>query len=112
MARARNSAEGRDQCDGARTTGSALEPPYRFVVWLVPTLERFPRSQKFLLGHRIQGTAMDVLEQLIEATYTRQRERHLANANLGLEKLRFLFRLADTNLGMIRRTGNEYRRQE
>ena len=98
MVRGRGAAEGRsDQRDGARTTGSALEAHYRFVVWLVPTLERFPRSQKFLLGDRIQGTSMDVLEQLIEATYTRQRERHLANANLGLEKLRFLCRLAHTN---------------
>ena len=36
--------------DRARSTGAALEAHYRFVVWLVPTLERFPRSQKFLLG--------------------------------------------------------------
>ena len=60
----------------------------------MPAVERFPRKQKFLLGERIQGTALDVLERLIEATYTRNRSRHLAAANLGLEKLRFLFRLA------------------
>ena len=60
----------------------------------MPTVERFPRSQKFLLGDRIQATALDVLERLIEATYTRRRGGHLAGANLGLEKLRFLFRLA------------------
>ena len=64
------------------------------MLWLVPALERFPRSQKFLLGDRIQGTALDVLELLIEATYTRQRSDHLARANLGIEKLRFLLRLA------------------
>ena len=52
----------------------------------------FPRSQKFLLGDRIQGLALDVLEALIEATYTRQRDRLLTRANLGIEKLRFLFR--------------------
>ena len=78
----------------ARTTGAALEAHYRFVLWLVPTVERFPRKQKFLLGERIQATALDVLERLIEATYTRQRRGRLADANLGLEKLRFLFRLA------------------
>ena len=79
--------------DRARSTGAALEAHYRFVVWLVPTLERFPRSQKFLLGDRIQHTALDVLERLIEATYTR-RAGQLALANLGIEKLRFLCRLA------------------
>ena len=30
----------------------------------------------------------------MEATYTKQRTTHAAQANLGLEKLRFLFRLA------------------
>ena len=80
--------------DGARGTGPALESHYRFLLWLVPAVERFPRSQKFLLGDRIQRTALDVLESLIDATYTRQRGHHLARANLGLEKLHFLFRLA------------------
>ena len=80
--------------DGARETGPALEAHYRFLLWLVPAVERFPRSQKFLLGDRIQGAALDVLDSLIEATYTRQRGRLLSRANLGLEKLRFLFRLA------------------
>ena len=66
---------------------------YRFVLWLVPAVEKFPRRQKFLLGDRLQATAFDVLERLVEATYTRDR-RHLAAANLGIEKLRFLCRLA------------------
>lgn len=79
---------------GPRATGPALESHYRFMLWLVPAVERFPRSQKFLLGDRIQGAALDVLEALVEATYSRQRGGHLARANLGLEKLRLLFRLA------------------
>lgn len=78
----------------ARETGAALEAHYRFVLWLVPAVERFPRNRKFLLGDRIQTTALDVLERLIEATYIKRRESCLAAANLGLEKLRFLFRLA------------------
>jgi 23S rRNA-intervening sequence protein len=80
--------------DNARQTGPALEAMYRFILWLVPTVEKFPRSQKFLLGDRIQGTALDVLERLIEATYSKARRPPLLAANLGLEKLRFLFRLA------------------
>ncbi len=67
---------------------------YRFLLWLVPTVEKFPRSQKFLLGDRIQTTALDVLERLIEATYTKARGPILQQANLGIEKLRILVRLA------------------
>ena len=80
--------------DNARNTGPALEAHRQFLLWLMPTVEKFPRSQKFLLGDRIQATALDVLEALIEATYTRDRRGHLARANLGLEKLRHFFRLA------------------
>ena len=78
----------------ARRTGPALEAHFQFLLWLAPTVEKFPRSQKFVLGDRIQTTALDVLDVLIEATYTRDRRVHLARANLGLEKLRFHIRLA------------------
>ncbi len=80
--------------DNARATGPALERAFQFLVWLVPTVDKFPRSQKFLLGDRIQATSLDVLERLIEATYTKTRARALHDANLAIEKLRFLFRLA------------------
>ena len=76
--------------DGARETGPALEACYRFLLWRVPALECSPCRQKFLLGDRIQNAALDVLESLVEATYSRRREPLLARANLGIEKLRFL----------------------
>jgi len=91
----------------ARRTGPALEAHQRFLLWLVPVVERFPRRQKFLLGDRIQGIALDVLEALIEATYTRDRRAHLARANLGLEKLRVLIRLA-TEMEMLDQRRYEY----
>ncbi len=80
--------------DRSRQLGPALEAAYRFVLWLVPTVEKFPKSQKFLIGDRIQSTALDVMERLIEATYNKRRGRMLEDANLGIEKLRFLFRLS------------------
>jgi len=74
--------------------GIALERFYQFVLWLIPTVDKFPRSQKFLLGDRVQQTSLTVLELLIEATYTRERRSLLLRANLALEKLRVLMRLA------------------
>jgi hypothetical protein len=67
---------------------------YQFMLWLIPAVEKFPRAQKFLLGDRIQAAALDVQESLMEATYTRDRQGHLMRANLSLEKLRYLLRLA------------------
>ena len=72
-----------------RQGGPALEAMYRFMLWLIPAVEKFPRTQKFLLGDRIQNAALDVLERMIEATYTRQRDALLGQANTSIEKLRF-----------------------
>ena len=80
--------------DNAKRTGAALEAHYQFLVWLLPTVEKFPRSHKFTLGDRIETVALNVLEALIEATYTRDRADTLRRGNLGIEKLRFLIRLA------------------
>jgi len=80
--------------NNSRRTGPVLEQAYQFVLWLIPTVEKFPRDRKFLLGDRIQATALDVIEGLVEATYTKSRERLLGRVNLAIEKLRFLVRLS------------------
>ena len=77
-----------------RQYGPALEKHYQFVLWLIPTLEKMPRSQKFLLADRMQNTALDVLASLVAATYSKDRRAALNHANLGLEQLRFLVRLS------------------
>ncbi len=56
---------------GSKGTGAAIEPQYQFIMWLVPTIEKLPTSHKFTIGERIETTALDVLDALIEATYTR-----------------------------------------
>jgi 23S rRNA-intervening sequence protein len=80
--------------DNAKRMGAAVEAHYQFLTWLAPTIEKFPKGYKFTTGDRIHCVALDVLEALIEATYTRDRTQHLRRANLGIEKLRFLLRLA------------------
>lgn len=78
----------------SRTTGTALEKWYQFVRWLLPAIEKFPRGHKFTLGERMAAAALDVLDGLIEATYSKQATPVLQQVNLGLEKVRFLLRLA------------------
>src|ERR1019366_9699538 len=83
-----------DTQGNARRTGPALEAMYQLLVWLIPTIDNFPRAQKFVLGDRIETVALDVLDHLITATFTKSRESALAGANLGLDRLRFLLRLS------------------
>jgi 23S rRNA-intervening sequence protein len=80
--------------DYSKRTGPAVEAHYQFLLWLIPAVERFPKSQKFVFGDRILGIGLDVLESLVAATFTRDRKSHLGQANLGIDKLRFLLRMA------------------
>jgi hypothetical protein len=47
-----------------------------------------------VLGERIERNLYNLLETLIRAKYTKNRQRLLEDANLGLEILRFQMRLA------------------
>ena len=47
-----------------------------------------------VLGDRIEVIAPDVLERLIETTCSKRRTGYLGDANLGIEKIRLLLRLA------------------
>lgn len=80
----------------ARRFGPALEALHVFLAWAAPVVEGFPRGVKFTLGDRIAETGLNALERLIEATYDRDRAKPLQGANLAIEKLRHLFRLAFT----------------
>ncbi len=65
-----------------------------FLEWLLPVTERFPKRVRFTFSDRINRLALDVVEDLIEARYTRDKQAHLRRANLRLEKLRVLLRLS------------------
>jgi len=65
-----------------------------FLEWLLPVTERFPKRVRFTFSNRINQLALDVVEDLIEARYTREKQAHLRRANLRLEKIRVLLRLS------------------
>jgi len=65
-----------------------------FLEWLLPVTERFPKRVRFTFSDRINQLALDVVEDLIEARYTKEKQAHLRRANLRLEKLRVLLRLS------------------
>jgi len=103
----------RSPMDNARQTGAVLEAHFQFMQWLFPAISRFPRSHKLLLTDRIQSIALDILESLVEATYTREKKAHLVCANLGIEKMRFLFRRRASvyRHQALRTCGANYRRR-
>lgn len=69
---------------------------YDLLLFVVPGLLKFPRSQKFVLADRLQNHVTGLLELLIEAYYSRDERKRAAlqSANLEIEKIRYLVRLS------------------
>ena len=67
---------------------------YDLILWSCNHTGKFPRNHRFVLGERIERNLYDLLEILIRAKYTKQRQELLEQANLVLEILRFQMRLA------------------
>ena len=66
---------------------------YDLVLWSCHHTSHFPRNHRFVLGERVERNLYDLLEALIKARYTRERQGLLGQANLTLEVLRFQMRL-------------------
>lgn len=66
-----------------------------FVPWLLDHCGRWPRSARFSLTQRLENHALDVLKLLVVARYQPRRwADDLQQANLMLERMRFLCRIA------------------
>jgi hypothetical protein len=73
---------------------TAVTKTYDFAKWLLPHVGKFERQHRFTLGARMEDSVLDILELLTEASYTRDKRDLLRRANLRLERLRYLVRLA------------------
>jgi len=77
-----------------RSVTPVVEKHYKLVLWFLPKLAKFPRDQRFLLADRIEVILLDILELLIEAVYSKEKRNILEKANLRLDQLRFMVRIA------------------
>ena len=75
-------------------TPQAVQACHEFLLWLIPQLDKFPRVRRFTLGERLEDGLLEVLELLVEAAYSRSKQAVLKRANLRLEVVRHLWRLA------------------
>ena len=65
-----------------------------FIRWLLPKTAQFPKNLRFSVARRLDGQALDIYERLVEARYNWDRDKALRRANLDLEKMRLLLRIA------------------
>jgi 23S rRNA-intervening sequence protein len=72
----------------------AVLKAYDFVLWLLPKVEKFPRSYRFSVGDRLVTVGLDLLLGLVRASYTSDKAALLQNASMETNTLRYLLRLA------------------
>jgi hypothetical protein len=72
----------------------AVQACHELLLWLIPLLDKFPRSRRFTLGGRLEKGLLTVLEDLVEAAYSKHKRDALTHANRQLEVNRHLWRLA------------------
>jgi hypothetical protein len=98
------SEKDRSQGEGPRlrrfvknTTPRAVQACHELILWLIPQLDKFPRSRRFTLEERLETILLEILELLVEAFFSRDADKReaLKRANLRLEVSRHLWRLAD-----------------
>jgi hypothetical protein len=84
---------------GKGIMGQAEHPPiilktYDFTLWLLPKVEKFNRAYRFTVGERLVSHALDLLLDLVQAAYSAEKTAHLDRANLHVNAVRYLLRLA------------------
>lgn len=67
---------------------------YDLVLELYPAVRGFPKSQQFMLGRRIEDTALEILTGLIAANAAHDKKGKLPAVDVEIEKLRLLIRLS------------------
>ncbi len=73
----------------------AINDCHQLLAWMLPQLDQFPRTRRFTLGEKLELLLMEVLENLLEATYQKGNNKlqHLACANRKLAVARHFWRL-------------------
>jgi len=67
---------------------------YDLILYSVPIINRFPQSQRFIIGQQIQNSMIDVSKLIVHANKSRNKLPILFEIDLEIEKLRLLIRLA------------------
>ncbi len=71
----------------------AVQRCHELLAWLIPLLDTFPRNRRFTLGERLESGLIAVLENLVDATDSRDKREALARANRRLAVIHHLWRL-------------------
>ncbi len=71
-----------------------FEKTYELILWLYPTVNKFPKSQRFVLGQHIENAILKILQEIIQTNQEINKVIYLKQISVDLDKLRILIRLS------------------
>jgi len=61
---------------------------YDLMLYAMPIINRFPKSQRFVLGQQIQNSMIGIATMIVQANAEKDKRRTLWQIDVELEKLR------------------------
>jgi len=71
-----------------------VQKAYDWTLWIIPKVEKFPKSYRFSIGQSLVSASTELLLNLVDATYQARNAGSLAAAVREVNRVRYLTRLA------------------
>jgi len=71
-----------------------VQKAYDWNLWIVPKVEKFPKSYRFSIGQTLIASSLELLLSLVDATYQSRNAGSLGAAVREVNRIRYLVRLA------------------
>jgi hypothetical protein len=71
-----------------------VQKAYDWALWIIPKVEKFPKSFKFSIGQSLVTASIELLMNLVDATYQARNAGSLGAAVREVNRIRYLMRLA------------------
>ncbi len=84
-----------------------VQKAYDWTLWILPKVEKFPKSYRFSIGQSLVTASIELLMNLVDATYQVRNTGSLSAAVREVNRIRYLVRLAK-DLGILNLAGHEF----
>src|SRR2546425_1855837 len=84
-----------------------VQKAYDWALWIIPKVEKFPKSYRFSIGQSLVTASIELLMNLVDATYQTRNAGSLGAAVREVNRILYLVRLAK-DLRMINLAGHEF----
>jgi hypothetical protein len=84
-----------------------VQKAYDWALWILPKVEKFPKGYRFSIGQNLVTYSLDLLMNLVDATYQARNASALGAAVRDVNRVRYLIRLSK-DLKLLNLAGYEF----